>query len=182
SSCSRRATPTSPDSRTRSRAYSRNKARTVACACSPTSSRNSGRGRLALFSCPMLAIYAGPGCVPASAVAHTWWSAAGGEADVEAAEVGLQAGVLDGDEVGGGAGVVVVGVPHAGRGDERTARFPVHPGGVAKLTIRKAQAMIALQEPPAPPRRQRPGSSRHLAHQPGFRDRGPAHGSRRPQH
>jgi hypothetical protein len=71
---------------------------------------------------------------------------AGGEADVEAAQVGLQAGVLDRDEVGGSAGLVVVGVPHAGRGDEGAAGLPVHPdrvGDVAAVVQPGAEQRVA---------------------------------------
>src|ERR1700742_837618 len=56
--------------------------------------------------------------------------AALGELDVEAAQVGLQTRVLDGDQVGGLVGLVDMGVPHARRRGERPAGLPVHPDRV----------------------------------------------------
>lgn len=56
-----------------------------------------------------------------------------GELDVEGAEVGLQASILDGEEIGGFARLVKVGVPEAGWGDEGGEGFPVHAFGVFDL-------------------------------------------------
>ena len=53
--------------------------------------------------------------------------------DVEAAQVGLHAGVLNRDEVCGGPGFVEVGVPHAGWGHEGATGFPVHAGRVGDV-------------------------------------------------
>jgi hypothetical protein len=63
------------------------------------------------------------------------WSPAVGEPDVQASQVGLQPGILHGNEVRGCARLVEVGVPHARRGDERTACLPVHAGRVDDVAL-----------------------------------------------
>jgi hypothetical protein len=85
------------------------------------------------------------------------------EADVVAAQVGLQAGVLHRDEVGIAAGLVVVGVPLAGRGDEGAAGLPVNPRRVFDLAVlavlvelvaeQRVAARLAVEETakPRPP-------------------------------
>ena len=53
-----------------------------------------------------------------------------GEADVERPQVGVEAGVLHRQQVGGRPRLVVVAVPEPGRGHEGAAGLPVHPLGV----------------------------------------------------
>src|ERR1700739_3995479 len=82
----------------------------------------------------------GGGCagLPGAPTAHGFNRrsvAAVGESDVEAAQVGLQPGVLDGDQMRGGAGFVEVRVPHPRWRDERATGLPIHPDRGADLAV-----------------------------------------------
>jgi hypothetical protein len=84
---------------------------------------SNGRGELARRSQLFVARAASAGAEVAAV----------GEADVEAAQVGLQPGVLDGNQVCWCTGFVEVRVPHAWRGDKRAAGLPVHADWVDDL-------------------------------------------------
>ena len=57
------------------------------------------------------------------------------EGNVESAQVGVQAGILDRSEVGAFARLITMLVPVARRRDKGSSGFPIHPRGIFDVAI-----------------------------------------------